>query len=169
MLPILLVVVLVKFIRLTGPKEILGIGILKIKNGSFHACNTVVCFGITQDPNTKDYMMVLQYFEGESLRNNLVEGLKLETKIKYLFCIIDGLSGIHDAGNIHKDFHSGNKLLYNNHNDVLSISDLGMCQPVNDNERKGIYGVIPYMAPEVLRGYQYTKAADIYYLFTHLE
>ncbi|RGB40713.1 hypothetical protein C1646_602876, partial [Rhizophagus diaphanus] len=23
-------------------------------------------------------------------------------------------------------------------------------------------GVLPYMAPEVLRGYQYTKAADIY-------
>ncbi|CAB5363376.1 unnamed protein product [Rhizophagus irregularis] len=45
---------------------------------------------------------------------------------------------------------------------LWTFSDLGMCQPVNDNERKGIYGVIPYMAPEVLRGYQYTKAADIY-------
>ncbi|PKY54808.1 kinase-like protein, partial [Rhizophagus irregularis] len=81
--------------------------------------------------------------------------------MSYLYFIIDGLAGIHDAGNIHKDFHSGN-ILHNNVNDVLSISDLGMCQPVNDNERKGIYGVIPYMAPEVLRGYQYTKAADIY-------
>ncbi|UZO03086.1 uncharacterized protein OCT59_023499 [Rhizophagus irregularis] len=130
-------------------------------SGHIHASNTVMCFGITQDPNTKDYMMVLQYFEGGNLRNILVEDSKLETKIKYLFCIIDGLSGIHDAGNIHKDFHSGN-ILYNNHNDLLSISDLGMCQPVNDNERKGIYGVIPYMAPEVLRGYKYTKAADIY-------
>ncbi|POG61164.1 kinase-like domain-containing protein [Rhizophagus irregularis DAOM 181602=DAOM 197198] len=115
-------------------------------SGHFHFLNTILCFGITQDPNTKDYMMVLQYCEGGILRNTLVEGLKLETKIEYLFHIIDGLSGIHDAGN----------------NDILSISDLGMCQPVNDNERKGIYGVIPYMAPEVLRGYQYTKAADIY-------
>ncbi|RGB40758.1 kinase-like domain-containing protein [Rhizophagus diaphanus] len=26
----------------------------------------------------------------------------------------------------------------------------------------GVYGVLPYMVPEVLRGYQYTKAADIY-------
>ncbi|POG81755.1 kinase-like domain-containing protein [Rhizophagus irregularis DAOM 181602=DAOM 197198] len=120
-----------------------------------------MCFGITQDPNTKNYMMVLQYFEGGNLRSTLVEDLTLETKIKYLFFIIDGLSGIHDAGNIHKDFHSGN-ILHDNEEDVLSISDLGMCQPVNDNERKGIYGVIPYMAPEVLRGYQYTKAADIY-------
>ncbi|RGB32975.1 kinase-like domain-containing protein, partial [Rhizophagus diaphanus] len=39
-----------------------------------------------------------------------------------------------------------------------------MCQPANKQKVKeeGIYGVLPYMAPEVLRGYQYTKAADIY-------
>src|SRR5438045_6201593 len=45
------------------------------------------------------------------------------------------------------------------------ISDLGMCQPVNKEEKsvkKGVYGVLPYMAPEVLCGYQYKKAADIY-------
>ncbi|CAB5328763.1 unnamed protein product [Rhizophagus irregularis] len=31
-------------------------------SGHFHFSNTVMCFGITQDPNTKDYMMVLQYY-----------------------------------------------------------------------------------------------------------
>ncbi|CAB4374996.1 unnamed protein product [Rhizophagus irregularis] len=31
-------------------------------------------------------------FQGGNLRNTLVEGLKLETKIEYLFHIIDGLS-----------------------------------------------------------------------------
>ncbi|EXX75020.1 uncharacterized protein OCT59_005785 [Rhizophagus irregularis] len=130
-------------------------------SGHVHATNTVMCFGITQDPNTKDYMMVLEYCDGGNLRNTLRKGFDYNIKMKFLFCIIDGLLGIHDAGNIHKDFHSGN-ILHDNHYDLLTISDLGMCQPVNDNERKGIYGVIPYMAPEVLRGYQYTKAADIY-------
>ena len=41
-----------------------------------------------------------------------------------------------------------------------------MCQPANNEEKsvenEGVYGVLPYMAPEVLRGYQYTKASDIY-------
>jgi serine/threonine protein kinase len=39
-----------------------------------------------------------------------------------------------------------------------------MCQPANKQSDKieGIYGILPYMAPEVLRGHQYTKAADIY-------
>ncbi|GET51297.1 kinase-like domain-containing protein [Rhizophagus irregularis DAOM 181602=DAOM 197198] len=45
-------------------------------SGHFPACNTVICFGITQDPNTKDYIMVLQYFEGGNLRNTLVEVLR---------------------------------------------------------------------------------------------
>src|ERR1041385_3011492 len=38
-----------------------------------------------------------------------------------------------------------------------------MCQPANNEVKKeGVYGVLPYMAPEVIRGFQYTKAADIY-------
>ena len=45
----------------------------------------------------------------------------------------------------------------------MGISDLGMCQPADNKEKKeGIYGVLPYVAPEVLRGFQYTQAADIY-------
>ncbi|GBC06545.1 hypothetical protein RclHR1_00690035 [Rhizophagus clarus] len=48
---------------------------------------------------------------------------------------------------------------------VTTISDLGMCQPANKEQtvkEEGIYGVLPYVAPEVVRGRQYTKAADIY-------
>ena len=39
-----------------------------------------------------------------------------------------------------------------------------MCQPANQSTSKneGVYGVLPYMAPEVLCGHPYTKAADIY-------
>lgn len=41
-----------------------------------------------------------------------------------------------------------------------------MCQQANNEnqsvKQEGIYGVLPYMAPKVLRGHQYTKEADIY-------
>ncbi|RGB25212.1 kinase-like domain-containing protein [Rhizophagus diaphanus] len=57
------------------------------------------------------------------------------------------------------DFHSGNILLCSI---AFFISDFGMCQPANAMLGKGVYGVLPYMAPEIIRGYLYTKAADIY-------
>ena len=31
----------------------------------------MICLGITQDPSTKDYMMVLPWCKGGTLRNNL--------------------------------------------------------------------------------------------------
>ncbi|EXX68987.1 kinase-like domain-containing protein [Rhizophagus irregularis DAOM 181602=DAOM 197198] len=136
-------------------------------SGHFHFVNTVICYGITQDPDTQNYMMVLHYCENGNLRNDLMCGII--HKISQLFLIIEGLSAIHNAGKVHKDFHSGNILITEVGDDdfrVPLIGDLGMCQPVNNEGQSvkegGAYGVLPYMAPEVLCGYKYTKAADIY-------
>ncbi|GBB98957.1 hypothetical protein RclHR1_33730001 [Rhizophagus clarus] len=124
----------------------------------------VRCYGITQDPNTKEHMMVLYYCSKGNLRNYLTKSesyINYKTKIDELQQIARGLLDVHNSGFVHKDFHSGNIL--HNHSFPF-ISDLGMCQPANKQSIKeqGIYGVLPFMAPEVLRGHQYTKAADIY-------
>ena len=106
--------------------------------------------------------MVLFYCEDGNLRKflNNADTITHAKKIHSLSEIARGLLDIHNAEKVHKDFHSGNILLDDN---IPLISDLGMCQPANNEAKKeGIYGVLPYMAPEVLRGYQYTKAADIY-------
>src|SRR5581483_5105155 len=46
------------------------------------------------------------------------------------------------------------------------ISDFGFCKPVDEissnSNSKNVYGVMPYMAPEILRVKKYTKASDIY-------
>src|SRR5438046_20306 len=107
-------------------------------------------------------MMVLRYCKSGNLRNNyLIKSYYI--KINYLMQIARGLLDIHNAGKVHKDFHSGNILCSGS---LSYISDLGMCQPANNEKqsakKEGIYGVLPYIAPEVLRGYQYTKASDIY-------
>jgi len=110
--------------------------------------------------------MVIEYCNNGNLRNYLNKSenyIDYKFKIDKLQQIARGLLDIHNAGKIHKDFHSGN-ILYDGSYSL--ISDLGMCQPANNEKQsvkqEGIYGVLPYMAPEVLRGYQYTKAADIY-------
>ncbi|GES76386.1 kinase-like domain-containing protein [Rhizophagus clarus] len=124
--------------------------------------DVIQCYGITQDPDTKDYMMVLEFCEGGNLRNNYVKkSNNYYSKIHHLFNIASGLLDIHNAGKVHKDFHSGNILFGINGS---LIGDLGMCQPSNEKQFKneGTFGVLPYIAPEVLRGRSYTKASDIY-------
>ena len=69
---------------------------------------------------------------------------------------------IHEKNYIHHDLHSGNILSYSIDNST--IGDLGLCQQLidkKDNSNK-IFGVIPYLAPEVLSKKPYTKKSDIY-------
>ncbi|EXX65255.1 Ypk1p [Rhizophagus irregularis DAOM 197198w] len=124
-------------------------------------------YGMTQDPKTKNYMMVLDYAENGSLRNYLdkeYSKLNWNKKVVYIYNIISRLKNIHEKGLIHRDLHIGNilKLKY----DDTTITDIGLCKPANyivsENAENEIYGVLPYMAPELLRGRNYTKATDIF-------
>src|SRR4051812_10585973 len=108
-------------------------------------------------------MMVLEYAENGSLRNYLNKNfkeLKWENKIHYLCSTAFGLASIHENELVHRDLHTGNVL---KNNVQTSITDVGLCKPVDYNtSEKTIYGVLPYIAPEILRGQNYTKAADVY-------
>jgi serine/threonine protein kinase len=110
-------------------------------------------------------MMVLFYCNHGNLRDHLINRpvhINYNVKIENLTEIAHGLLNIHNAGRVHKDFHSGN-ILFSNFGP--HISDLGMCQPANDDNElanEGTYGVLPYMAPEVIRGRPYEKASDVY-------
>ncbi|GET64331.1 kinase-like domain-containing protein [Rhizophagus irregularis DAOM 181602=DAOM 197198] len=110
-------------------------------------------------------MVVMDYANKGNLRRNLTRIIKSGwyQKLYMLFGIISGLNDIHEQNLIHCDFHDGNILRHSEKK--IYISDLGLCKPVKSflKEYK-IYGVIPFMAPEVLRGKPYTPASDIYSL-----
>ncbi|RIA87879.1 kinase-like domain-containing protein [Glomus cerebriforme] len=134
-------------------------------NRDFRYTSIIRLYGITQDPDTKNYMMVLDYAKNGSLRNYLdksYDKLSWETKINDLYWIAYGLDEIHTNNLIHRDLHIGN-ILYNYD---PYITDMGLCKPADynalENTKKSVYGVLPYIAPEILRGQNYTKAADIY-------
>jgi serine/threonine protein kinase len=86
--------------------------------------------------------------------------IRLYNKLELLYYIARGLKDIHNKGFIHKDFHSGNILNYSSN--TCYITDLGLCKPADNQDEKKIHGVLPYVAPEVLRGKIYTQSADIY-------
>ena len=107
----------------------------------------------------------MEYATKNNLRKNLSNIVKDKWIIKLLQLnnIINGLEEIHQKNLIHCDFHHGNIL--NIKTNILSISDLGLCKPVDyyqTSKKNEIYGVLPFVAPEVLRGQPYTLASDIY-------
>ncbi|GBC39060.2 kinase-like domain-containing protein [Rhizophagus irregularis DAOM 181602=DAOM 197198] len=73
----------------------------------------VKLYGITQDPETENYAMVLDFAEDGDLRNYLNKNhnkLYLNDKINYLLSIARGLADIHKNELIHRDLHIGNIL-----------------------------------------------------------
>ncbi|GET04103.1 kinase-like domain-containing protein [Rhizophagus clarus] len=99
---------------------------------------TVLIYGVTCDPQSGEYYM----FYGVAV----------------------GLFHVHDHYYLHKDFHSGNILNSIENNYINSIiSYFGLCRPMDQSSAdKAICSVLPFVAPEVLLGKEYTKAADIY-------
>ena len=108
-------------------------------------------------------MAIMDYANEGNLRGCLAKIIKnnWKQKLHMLYKIIIGLYEIHRQDLIHCDFHDGNIL--KDGGSGVYISDLGLCQPVKSFlKTNNIYGVIPFMAPEVLRGKPYTPASDIY-------
>ena len=68
-------------------------------------------FGMSQNPDTKEYIIVLQYAEGGSFDNWIKRNGDWYFDIKALKYIIAGLGKIHKKKMVHRDFHIGNILL----------------------------------------------------------
>ncbi|GBC04017.1 hypothetical protein RclHR1_05470008, partial [Rhizophagus clarus] len=126
-------------------------------------------YGFTKNPDTLNYMVVMDYANMGNLRGNLAKIIEnnWNQRLFMLYKIISGLEKIHEQNLIHCDLHDGNILNHEDKKDVndkskVFISDLGLCKTANFLKEHNIYGVIPFMAPEVLRGKPYTPASDIY-------
>ncbi|RIB15262.1 kinase-like domain-containing protein [Gigaspora rosea] len=114
------------------------------------AVQLVDCFGLTKDPKTQNYILVL-YPMGYNLRDYLQENNSSITflqKILILHDVIISIVSFHKVGLVHGDLHSGNILQYKSTKD-WAIGDLGLCEPVN-KQSDSINGILPYIVPEVL-------------------
>ena len=125
---------------------------------SYYACindaNIPSCYGITQHPKSKDYILVLQYANAGNLYEclqgsglNEIRGISQSDKHKILINITQGLKAIDEASLIHCDLHPGNILVHKTFVSSVSnvsgsfksrdgyfiydiyIRDLGMCYP----------------------------------------
>ena len=113
-------------------------------------------YGMTKDPETQEFMMIMQFADQGNLRHVLssnFNNILWKDKIHLLYCLTQDLKNLHELGYFHKDFHSGN-ILQRRENSY--ISDFGLSGPSNEQKSDNkIYGVLPYIAPEVLNGEPY--------------
>ncbi|RGB31169.1 kinase-like domain-containing protein, partial [Rhizophagus diaphanus] len=121
-------------------------------------------YGMTKDPATKEFMMILQFAEKGNLKCFLSSNFKnflWKDKIVYLCGLADDLNSLHKLGFFHRDLHSGNIL--QNISGGAFVSDFGLSGSPNEQKScNKIRGVLPYIAPEVLNEEPYTLSSDIY-------
>src|SRR5581483_8150269 len=118
---------------------------------------------MTKDPETKEFMMIMQFADQGNLRHILLSNFKntlWKDKLFVLFNSSVDLKILHELEYFHKDFHSGNILQCGY---FSYISDFGLSGPSNEQKSDDkTCGVLPYIAPEVLNGEPYTFSSDIY-------
>ncbi|POG79132.1 kinase-like domain-containing protein [Rhizophagus irregularis DAOM 181602=DAOM 197198] len=127
-------------------------------------------YGMTKDPVTKEFMMIVEFSEMGNLRSVLSKdfnNILWKDKINFLYKLSYDLDKLHKLGYCHKDFHSGNilQIYYGGiiKSNMSYISDFGLSGPLNKQTSDGkLCGVLPYVAPEVLNGEPYTLSSDIY-------
>ncbi|CAB5320900.1 unnamed protein product [Rhizophagus irregularis] len=120
-------------------------------------------YGISKDPETKEFFVVIQFANQRNLRyvlSNHFSTISWKEKINYLYGLAIDLKNLHEFGYYHKNVHSGN-ILQDDGDSYLSNFEYS--EPSNKQESDNkICGVLSYIAPEVLIGESYTLSSDIY-------
>src|SRR6266498_2280172 len=121
------------------------------------------CYGITKDPLTQDYMLVLQYANMKSLNDpntlvNFSSSLPWGKKKEMFNILVQALKILHESNLVHRNLHLGNIILnelYSGSSKLtqkLYISDIEMCHSIDEKEQSTsskIFGVMPFIAPEI--------------------
>ena len=131
--------------------------------------NIIQVFDFAKEENT--YYMVLEFVPGETLEDHLDRLQKQNRRMdikdaaKYTAEICDALEYAHKRGLIHRDIKPANIML-----DVQGqaiLMDFGIAKIVGGKQHTAtgaVVGTALYMSPEVIKGEQVDKRADIYAL-----
>ncbi|CAB4426615.1 unnamed protein product [Rhizophagus irregularis] len=142
-----------------------------LKKASFHQ-NINKFFGISKEPLSNKYAMVLEFANQGNLREYLKNNFKFlewSDKIQMSLDIVCGLKYLHSKQIIHRDLHAKNILVNNNR---LMIADFGTSKQLSEsssnstNSTANGLGMPEYNEPQLFKiiNYKKDKKSDIYSL-----
>jgi len=126
-----------------------------------------------QDPETRDWLMVMEFLDGEELRLVLrrEHAIAAERVIRMLAQVAIGLDAAHNINFVHRDLKPDNLFLCGSREgDVVKILDFGSVKDKNTDAKKltvlgTTIGSPYYMAPEQAQGLDTLDArADVFAL-----
>jgi serine/threonine protein kinase len=118
---------------------------------------------MTKDSKTDEYIMIIKFANKGNLRSILSSNFKnflWIDKISLLCDLLENVKNLHKLGIAHKDLHSGN-ILQDNYTTYVSDFELSVSVNEQNSDNRAV-GVLPYIAPEVLKTEPYSLSSDIY-------
>ena len=115
--------------------------------------------GVSRLNSTGKHVLVMDYADLGDLTTFLLKNpdLSWTRKLQILLKLARSLKDFHEAGMIHRDIHGGNVLIESRENNA-DLTDYGLSIRADEAEKyKEVFGVMPYVAPEVLSGKPYTQ------------
>lgn len=135
--------------------------------------NIVDVFGFGQLPDGRSYF-VMEWLEGESLRDRMQRPLVFPEALEHLESIAKALQAAHDAGVVHRDLKPDNVFLTSRKGEKpqVKLLDFGLAkltgkdnQQTFERTRTGmVMGTPLYLSPEQAKGQKIDAATDVYSL-----
>lgn len=121
------------------------------------------------DLNAAPPYFVMEFCEGGSLRRLVGRPWAWQEAARVLSCAVQGLTGLHRVVGYHRDVKPDNLLLAKDGQGkwLVKVSDFGLGRtpdPQSSTMTNSPGGTLGYMAPEIVSGGDYTRAADVYSL-----
>lgn len=134
-----------------------------------HICQ-VLDFDMT---NAGDFYIVMEYLQGETLRERIDRSgkLKLKNVFRVMHDLLSALEMSHHLGIVHRDVKPDNIMLLcrEGRDDYVKLIDFGIAHSANPDDGNGtltqtgqIYGTPQYLSPEQVMGETVDERSDLY-------